>query len=151
MRPCAFNTRFHAPEFTGRSFTELVTMPLSQRKRSSPRTPTRRIQPRSWTAAPRARAAVSASGASNSRGVKLPQCSASSRDGSAERISAAKGVALGAEAAASSVGVIGRAFWAIWFRFDGKIPAPERILIIALEQIDWDFWAHTRAPGRLDE
>ena len=35
-----------------RSFTVLVTMPLSQRKRSSPRTATRRIQPRSCTAAP---------------------------------------------------------------------------------------------------
>ena len=35
-----------------RSFTVLVTMPLSQRKRSSPRTATRRSQPRSWTAAP---------------------------------------------------------------------------------------------------
>ena len=35
-----------------RSFTVFVTMPLSQRNRSSPRTATRRIQPRSCTAAP---------------------------------------------------------------------------------------------------
>ncbi len=66
MRPCAFSTRFHAPVLGNRSLTVLVTIPLSQRKRSPPRTSTRRIQPRSWIAAPEASAAVSASGASNS-------------------------------------------------------------------------------------
>ena len=57
----------------GRSFTVFVTMPLSQRKRSSPRTATRRIQPRSWAAAPPVKAAVSSAGASNSIGVSAPQ------------------------------------------------------------------------------
>ena len=52
MRPCAFSTRFQAPVLGNRSFTVLVTIPLNQRKRSAPRTATRRIQPRSWIAAP---------------------------------------------------------------------------------------------------
>ena len=60
MRPWALSTRFHAPVLRRRSLTVLVTMPLSQRKRSSPRTAMRRSQPRSCTAAPEASAAVSA-------------------------------------------------------------------------------------------
>ena len=47
MWPCAFSTRFQAPVLGNRSLTVLVTIPLSQRKRSAPRTSTRRIQPRS--------------------------------------------------------------------------------------------------------
>ena len=71
--PLRVSTRFHAPPLAARSFTVLVTMPLSQRKRSSPRTATRRSQPRSWTAAPEASAAISFSGASNCLGVSAPR------------------------------------------------------------------------------
>ncbi len=69
MRPCAFSTRFQAPPFGAKSLTVFETIPLSQRNRSSPRTATRRIQPRSCTAAPDVSAAISVAGASNSRGV----------------------------------------------------------------------------------
>src|ERR1700756_2798747 len=77
MRPCAVRTRFHAPAFGPKSFTVFVTMPLSQRKRSPPRTATRLIQPRSFTAAAEVSAAISTAGASNSRGVSTHRYSES--------------------------------------------------------------------------
>ena len=73
MRPCALSTRFQAPALGASSFTVLVTMPLSQRKRSSPRTATRRSQPRSWTAVPKASASISFTSASNRLGVHAPR------------------------------------------------------------------------------
>src|ERR1019366_2410734 len=76
MRPCALSTMLNAPKPDAMSLTVLVTIPLSQRKRSSPRTATRRIQPRSCAAALVARAAVSPVGASNSCGVTTPRYSA---------------------------------------------------------------------------
>src|SRR3954447_15868455 len=103
MRPCALSTRFEAPPPEGKSFTMLVTIPLSQRKRSLPRTATRRSQPRSWTAAPERSASISAGRASNSTGVSAPKYGAQTGWGSAETRRPASTVAAGDAATFKSV------------------------------------------------
>src|SRR6266571_4420852 len=112
---------FQAPVFSARSLTVFVTIPLSQRKRSSPSTATRRIQPRSCAAAPLASAVVSSAIASNPCGVSTPRYSASRCGLVADVNNVASGV-VGAETAIFA-SVIGECFRGLAPHFLRKLGA----------------------------